>query len=201
MAKTALSTRPAGGSAKPARRRFTVDEYYRMAETGILTPDERVELLNGEIYEMAAMGSRHAGRVSFLSRWLNARLAARAIVRVQLPIHLSAGSEPEPDLAVVLLRKDDPDYDRAHPTPDEVRLVIEIADSSLAYDRDLKLPRYAEAGIPEVWIVDLLSNRVLVYREPEGANYRSVETVGRDGTLAPTAFADLHLPVAELLPE
>jgi Uma2 family endonuclease len=101
--------------ALPSRRRFSVDEYYRMAEIGILGPDERVELLEGDIYAMAAMGSRHASRISFLDRWLNARVGGRAIVRAQFPIHFSSGSEPEPDLALVRLRSEDPDYGQAHP--------------------------------------------------------------------------------------
>jgi Uma2 family endonuclease len=183
----------------PRRRRFNVDEYYRMAEAGILGPDERVELLGGEIYEMAPMGSRHAGRVRFLDHWFDRRLGGRGVVSAQCPLRLSDGSEPEPDLALLRIRPDDPDYDRSHPLPGDVLLVVEIADTSLSYDRDRKLPRYAEAGIPEVWIVDLTRRRLLAWREPSARRYQaSFELAGVD-TVAPLAFPDLRLTVGELL--
>lgn len=200
MAETAAKARTGAGSAPalPARRRFTVDEYYRMAEIGILRPDERVELLDGEVFTMAPIGSRHAGRLNFLAEWFFARLLGRAIVSVQNPVRLSSGAEPEPDLALLRPRPDH--YDRAHPGPDDVLLLIEVADSSLAYDRGRKLPQYAEAGIPEVWLVDLPGNRVFLYRDPSPAGYQTIATLGRGDVLSPAAFPDLRLPVAELLP-
>lgn len=201
MSEAAAKGRPAGGRAEalPARRRFTVEEYYRMAEAGILGPDERVELLNGEIYTMAAIGNRHARCVDFAGEWFIIRLAGRAIVRIQGPVRLSSGAEPEPDLALLRPRADR--YGAARPGPDDILLLIEVADTSLAHDRDLKLPLYAAAGIREVWLVDLTSNQVLVHRDPSPTGYRSVSTVGRDGALTPAAFPDLGMQVAELLPE
>ncbi|MGI8554167.1 MAG: Uma2 family endonuclease [Dehalococcoidia bacterium] len=181
----------------PARRLFNVEEYERMGETGILHEEERVELLDGEILQMAAMGSRHAGCVEFLVEWFIARLAGRVIVRVQNPVRLRPRSQPEPDLALLRPRADR--YRSAHPGPEDVYLIIEVAESSLAYDRDRKLPRYAKAGIPEVWIVDLIGERVSLYRAPHADRYQQISVAERGGTLTPEAFPELSLPVAELL--
>jgi len=199
MSKTKTRRVPASGNTRvlPARRRFTVDEYYRMAEAGILAPDERVELIAGEVFDMAPIGSR-AGCVTFLARWFITRLGERATVIIQSPVRLSDGSEPEPDLALLRPRPDD--YREVHPVPGDVLMLIEVADTSLTYDCEIKLPLYAEAGIPEVWIVDLTSNQVLTYREPSPRGYRTVATLGRGDTLLPAVFTDLALPVDELLP-
>ena len=169
-----------------------------MAEAGILGPDERTELLRGDVYTMAAMGSRHANRVRFCTRWFGVRLGNRAIVSVQCPILLPSSSEPEPDL--VLLRPPEDRYEHAQPGPGDLLLLIEIADTPLAHDRSRKMPLYAEAGIAEAWLVDLTMNRVLIHRHPSPTGYRSVPTIERNGVLVPTAFPDLRLPVADLLP-
>jgi len=182
----------------PRHRRFSVDEYEQMGRVGILRENERVELLGGEIFEMAAMGSRHAARLRFLDHWFGSRLAGRAITSLQSPVRLSDGSEPEPDLALLQPRADD--YEEAHPGPDNVLLLIEVADTSLAYDLQLKLPRYAEAGITEVWIVDLVANRVLGHRDPSPTGYLTTVTLARGDKLTPAAFPELVLAVTELLP-
>ena len=199
MSETDAKKGMAGGrpGVLPARRRFSADEYHRMADAGILGPEERVELLEGDIYTMAAIGSRHARCVDTLAEWLIVRLAGRAIVRIQGPVRLSSGLEPEPDLALLRPRADR--YGEEHPGPGDLLLLIEVADTSLAYDRDLKLPRYAEAGIPEVWLVDLTANQVLIHRDPSGPRYASVSTAGRGDTLTPAAFPDLRLPIDDLL--
>ena len=181
----------------PARRRFTVAEYYHMAKAGILLPDERIELLDGEIFTMAPMRSPHAACVSLLANWFILGVVGRALVRIQLPIRLDRGSEPEPDLAIVTMRADY--YADAHPGPGDVLLIIEVSDTSLAYDRR-KLALYAAAGIPEVWIFDLRGKRALVHRDPQGSRYRWIEMIGRGGTVAPLAFPDLALPLDEILP-
>jgi len=185
-----------GTGISPQRRRFTVDEYYRMAAAGILQADERVELPDGEI-QLAPIGGRHAACVNFLAEWFIRRLADRVWVSIHNPIRLSSGSEPEPEIALLRPRPDR--YARGHPGPDAVLLLIEVADTSLRHDRQTKLPLYASAGIPEVWIVDLERERVLVYRTPHAGSYQHVATVARDGVLSPEAFPDLALRVDELL--
>src|SRR5207247_3212709 len=144
-----------------AHRRFTVDEYYRMAETGILAEDDRVELLDGEIVEMSPIGPRHAATVTRLDHLFNRLVGDRAIVRAQNPVRLDGYSEPEPDIALVTPRADF--YRAEHPTPRDILLIVEVADTSLRYDRHTKLPGYARAGVPEAWLVDLTADRVERY--------------------------------------
>lgn len=182
---------------EPQRRRFTVDEYERMIALGILEEGERVELLRGEIYCMAAMGARHMACVSRSDDLLRAGLPARAVTRVQGPIRLPNGSEPEPDIAVVRRRADY--YQSAHPVLADVYFVIEVADSSLRSDRDRKIPVYAEAGIPESWLVDLPGQQIFVYREPRDGQYRQVTVHRRGDVVTPRAFPDLKLAVDDVL--
>jgi Uma2 family endonuclease len=135
------------------RRLFTADEFHRIAEAGILREDDRVELVDGEIVEMTPIGSHHAACVDRLNVLLQRSVDGRGIVRVQGPIRLDAHSEPQPDLSVLALRTDF--YASAHPTPSNVLLVVEVAETSARYDRDIKIPLYARAAIPETWLVDL----------------------------------------------
>jgi Uma2 family endonuclease len=182
---------------RPRRRLFNVDEYYRMAEVGILSPDERVELIDGEIIEMAAMGSRHGGCVTALTHLLTLRLGERAMVRAQLPARLSDRSEPEPDLALVRPRADF--YRNSHPEIPDVLLLVEVADSSLSFDQRRKLPLYAREGVPETWLVDLQHEQIEVYRRPENGRYQDVQTPARGASLSPSAFPDLRITVDEIL--
>jgi Uma2 family endonuclease len=182
---------------RPVRRLFSVDEYYRMAEAGIFGPDERVELIDGEIIEMAAMGSRHATKVRRLMRRFIVHLGDRAIVSVQSPIRLSSLAEPEPDIAILRPREDE--YDGSHPGPGDVLLLIEVADTSLSYDRGRKLPLYAREGVPETWLVDLLHEQIEVYRRPEHGRYQDVEKFARGARLSPLSFSDLSISVDEIL--
>lgn len=189
--------RPALAVDEAERRLFTVDEYERMAEAGILHEDERVELIEGEIVRMAAIGALHAVCVTDLQNWFVPRLLGRAIVRVQNPVRLLPRSEPEPDILIVRPRADN--YRKSHPGPADVQLLIEVAQSSLGYDRERKLPLYAAAGIPEVWIADLDGERMLVHREPQRRRYASVVTIERGGSLTPAAFPDLTLTLDDAL--
>jgi Uma2 family endonuclease len=183
----------------PVPRPFNVEEYHRMGEAGILHEDERVELLKGAIVCMAAIGVPHAICLRELNWWFSRRLPETVRVRVQDPIHVSEESEPQPDFVIVPYR---PDLDAGgHPNPQDVLLLVEVADSSLAYDRDVKLPLYAAAGIRESWIVDLRAMQVLEFREPRNGRYTESRTVGRDGMLSPLAFPDLILPVAVFIGE
>jgi len=179
------------------KHRFSVKEYYRMAETGVLKPDARVELINGEIIDMSPIGPFHGGLVKRLSRLFNLMAKGRWMVSTQDPVRLDDHSEPEPD--VMLLQPVADDYTSRHPQPKDVFLLIEVADSTLEYDREEKLPAYGRAGIAEVWIVNLQDATIEVYREPHFTGYGS-KTLFRAGAQAkPLAFPDVVVDVAELL--
>jgi Uma2 family endonuclease len=186
----------AGLGALLTRRRFNVDEYYAMARAGILTEDERVELLDGEVVVMTPKGVRHAACVRRLTHTFSRRLAGRAIVQVQDPVRLEGYSEPEPDVA--LLKPPCKRYDNAHPTPDAVLLIVEVADTSLASDRARKLPLYANAGIAEVWIINVEARAIEVYRQPSGARYADVQHL-REGSVTPLAFPGEAIDIDEIL--
>jgi Uma2 family endonuclease len=180
------------------RRRFTVEEYYRMAEVGILTADERVELIEGEIVEMCPIGLRHAACVAQLTRRLVLAAGDRALLWPQNPVRLPRDTEPQPD--VVLLRPRADDYARSPARPQDVLLLVEVADSSYRYDRNVKLALYARAGVPEVWIVDLTRDVIEVFRDPGATTYRSIAPIGRGGTVSPAAFVDIVLAASDLMP-
>ena len=157
------------------RHRWTVDEYRRMGETGTLAPDARVELIDGEIIDMAPIGPLHSGTVNQLNRLLGEAVGATAVVGVQNPVELSNRSEPEPDLTLLRPRADF--YKRALPRASDVLLAIEVADSTLAFDRDDKRSLYARHGVPEYWLVDVNGGRVLTFRDPSGDGYRDESTL------------------------
>lgn len=180
----------------PARRRFTVEEYCAMAEAGILAEDERVELIDGEIIVMPPIGAPHEDGTDRLEDSLKESLRGRARVRVQQSIRLNDDSLPQPDIAVVRLRDD---YHRERPTPADVFLLIELADSSLEQDRAAKLPRYAAAAIPEVWIVNLRARQVEAYADPAGGAYQSRRVATIADRISPLAFPDVELLVSDFL--
>ena len=163
------------------RRRFTRAEYHRMAEVGILRQHDRVELIRGEIVEMAPIGRRHKAFVGNLAQLLMVRLAGRAIVWVQSSVVLAEDTEPEPDLAV--LRRGAVPYKERDARAEDVLMLIEVADSSLAYDRSTKLRLYAEAGIPEYWVVDCAAEAVDVYRSPGPEGYGEVSRAAGVATI------------------
>ena len=181
----------------PTRYRFSIEEYHQMAEAGIFTEDDRIELFDGEIIAMAAIGSPHAKAVSIQHHLLDQALGDRAIVRSQQPILLQPDSEPEPDITVVRARADW--YASRHPGPEDIFLIIEVADTSLTYDRDTKIPRYGREGIPESWLWDLNGKRLFVYQDPGPDGYRSVTVLGRGDTVAPAAFPDVRITVDDVL--
>ena len=177
--------------------RFKVQEYYRMAETGVLRPDARVELLEGRIIDRSPIGPLHGGLVNRLIRIYTQLSQGRWQASAQNPLRLDDHSEPEPDFQ--LLKPSPDDYTNRHPQPDEVFLLVEVSDSTLAYDREEKLPAYGRAGVAEVWIVNLLEGTLEVYRDPHFTGYGS-QTVLRPGDqAAPHAFPDAVVEVAELL--
>jgi Uma2 family endonuclease len=179
-------------------RRFTVEEYHRMGETGILGCEERLELIAGQIVVCEPIGVRHASTVDRLTRLWTSRLGLRAIVRVQNPVQFpEANSELQPD--ILLLRPRDDFYGGAHPRAADVLLLIEVADTTLRLDRRVKIPLYAEVGVGETWLCDIVTGRVEVYREPSAGAYLDTQTLGRSDTLSPVALADVVVRIDELL--
>lgn len=182
--------------AQPVKRRFTVEEYHRMGEAGIFHEDDRVELIDGEIAQMSPIGRPHAFTVMMLTNLLVQAVGGRALVSPGNPVRLTRWTEPQPDL---MLLRPDVDYREEFVEPGHVLLLIEVADTSLAYDRGVKLRFYAQAGIPEVWIVDVEHERVEVYRNPAGESYSAVAVVPRTGGLSPAALPDAHIAAADIL--
>lgn len=188
---------PDGTASSPQPRRFTVAEYYRMAEVGILHPDERVELIEGEILVMPPIGPGHAWDVDITSDFITRRLEERFIVRNQNPIRMSDGSEPQPDIAIMLRRPEG--YGAAHPTPRDVLLVIEVADSSLEYDRGIKVHIYGRGGVPETWVKNLPEDCIERFTEPGPDGYFQHTIHHRGEYLTPVALPEMELAVEDLL--
>ncbi len=186
--------------APPVRetRKFTVAEYYRMAEVGILRPDERVELIEGEIILMPPIGPRHAGDVIRSIRLFSRLDDDRFVIQIQNPLHLADQSEPEPD--VMLLRPRADDYTASHPTPADVLLVIEVADSSLDYDREVKAQIYGRAGVPETLVLNLPEDCIEGFDQPGPEGYAHHTIYRRGDRIRPVSLPDLELAVADLLP-
>ena len=181
----------------PTRRRISVEEYYAMAEAGILAEDERVELIDGEIITMSPIGNEHAASVDAATDFLVPLVTGRAIVRVQGHLRLDEYTQPEPDLAI-LKRRDD-FYRHGAPSADDVLLLIEVADSSLSYDREMKLPLYAGFGIPEVWIANIPARVVEVYTNPTEDGYADSRTHSAGETVSPAAFGDVEVSVCRFV--
>ena len=181
------------------RRKLTIAEYYRMGEAGILSEDDRVELIEGELIAMAPIGSDHSGTVNGLTRLLVLNVGNGGVVAVQNPVRLSDHTEPQPDFSVMRPRADN--YRRSHPRPEDVLLIVEIAHSSLNYDRAIKRPLYARHGIPEYWVVDLAAGEVEVCRDPKGDTYAFVSRIGRGGVLEPALLPGVAISVAAILGE
>jgi Uma2 family endonuclease len=180
-----------------SRRRFTVNDYHRMGEAGILSSRDRVELIDGEIVTMMAIGPRHGASVDRANRALTTTVGTSAIVRVQGSVRLDLFNEPEPD--IVLLRPRADFYASAHPGPADILLIIEVAESSIDYDRDVKTRVYAMAGVPEYWLVDLNEDVVRVHSEPSNGIYRSAASYQRGQSIAPGLLAACTISALDLL--
>lgn len=183
--------------ALSSRYRFSVEDYHRMADSGILGEDDRVELIDGEILTMSPIGSRHIAVVNFLNQHMVSMYQSIALVQVQNPILLGDHSEPEPDLSVVELRDDY--YASGLPTAADTLLVIEVADATLDYDRRIKLPLYARHGIAEAWLVDLVTNRVEVHREPSPEGYQQHQRFDGEQRVVSPGFAEIELTADAIL--
>lgn len=177
--------------------RFTVDQYHQMGEAGVFRPEDRVELIDGEIIEMNPIGDAHAGGVNRLNLTFVERLARRALVAPQNPVYLASHDEPQPDLAILRFRDDF--YASLGPRPEDILLLIEVADSSASYDRRVKAPLYALNGIPEYWLVDLGRGQVVVYRDPSPDGYLSMQVHQRGATLSLVQLPDVTIAVADIL--
>jgi Uma2 family endonuclease len=182
-----------------ARHKLSVEDYHRMGEAGILGPDSRVELIEGEIIDMAPIGSLHASVVTLLTKFLIRNLGEAGVVSAQNPIRLLPASEPQPDLTVLKPRSDD--YRKSHPTAAEVLLLIEVSDTTADYDRRVKVPLYAQYGIQEMWLIDLRAEILEVYTAPAGKGYGSVQRFGKGDSIAPTLVQIAALPLKEIWPD
>ncbi len=181
------------------RHQFNADEYHLMAQTGVLKQNDRVELIHGEIVDMTPIGNDHAGIIDQLAQFFHDATRKQAIVRVQNPIRISDISEPQPDL--ILLRPRSDFYRKGHPGPQDALLLIEVADSSLDFDRNIKIPLYANAAIPEVWIANLTGKSLEVFRNPSKGQYNQTQTFKSPASVSPLAFPDHPLKLADLFPD
>ncbi len=179
----------------PPLMRISCDRYHEMIASGGLREDDRIELINGYLVTKMSIGSLHSGMVNRLNRLLVRLFGDSAIVTIQNPVTIHEYSEPEPDVVVAKFREDF--YADRHPYPEDILLVIEVADTSLAFDREAKIPLYASCGIPESWLVDLIHHEIHVFRRPEGAAYQET-LVFRSGDLLPVPGSTETLAVAEL---
>jgi Uma2 family endonuclease len=179
------------------RHKFTVEEYHRMAEVGLLGEDDRIELLDGEIVDMSPVGAQHAACVKRLGKLLSRVIGDDAMLGVQDPVRLDDTTEPIPDVSILKTRSDF--YASSHPTPADVLLLIEVADSTLPVDRRVKVPLYARAGIPEVWVVNLQQETVEVYSQPGGGAYKVVSTAQRGQAIPLSGFAGVEIHVDDVL--
>ena len=180
-----------------AGRRFTIAEYLALGAASILAKEERVELLDGEIIQMAPIGNRHRNSLNWLDDLMREGIGRRAMVQVQGPIQLDDANAPQPDIAVIRRRSIN---DVGPVLPSDVYLVVEVADSSLEFDLGEKLARYAAAGIPEVWVANLRAGELVINTEPQGAVYANVHVIPLGGRVSPQAFPDVVLELADFIP-
>ena len=184
-------------SLERERYRFTAEQYHEMGEAGIFYTDDRVELIDGEIIKMNPIGDPHAGTVNRLNVELVERIGRTAIVAPQNPVRLAEHQEPEPDLAILRFRADF--YATLGPQPDDILLLIEVADSTVEFDRRVKGPLYARNGIPEYWLVDLTREHVVVFREPDPEGYQSMRAHRRGESLTLAMLPDVTIAVDDIL--
>ncbi|WP_295398954.1 Uma2 family endonuclease [uncultured Thiocystis sp.] len=188
-----LSSRATAPS--PSRHRWSVADYRRMAQSGLLDATDRVELIEGELIDMAPIGCKHAFLVDRLAELLGGGPCANYMVRVQNPVALDTRSEPQPDIALV--NRDN--YSDRHPGPSDIRLIVEVSDTTLLYDRDVKLPLYARVGIPEVWLLDAQSGELTVHREFAEGQYSLIRKPTMNETLSPILLPKVTIRLAEML--
>ena len=179
------------------RRRFSVSDYYLMAEAGILSPHDRVELIDGEIVQMASIGSYHAGCVNYLATFFGHTLGFSVVLNVQNPVRVDEHNEPQPDLT--LLKPRDDFYTQSHPEPGDVLLAVEVSHTTVEFDRDVKAPLYAQAAIPELWLVNLEDGYLDALSQPSDGEYRAARRLSPGDTIAPALLPDARLDVGNIL--
>lgn len=184
-------------SAKINYKKLSVGQYHQMIESGILSERDQVELIKGAIIEMSPVGRRHAACVDRLTELFILSLASKAIVRTQNPIQLSDESEPQPDLAI-LKRRDD-FYSSGHPKPKDISLLVEVSDTTIEFDREVKIPLYAQEGIPEVWLVDLNAQVVEVFQQPTSTGYQRTQLFGCGQTVTLPVFPKIQFTIDQVL--
>lgn len=180
----------------PHRYRLTVAAYHQLGGIGVFNENSRVELMNGELITMPPIGEQHAGHLDRVAQHCFQGAFVKAIVRVQSPIQLDDHSEPQPDLTLLRPREDF--YTHSHPRPEDVLLLIEVSDSTLRYDREVKVPHYARAGVPEVWILDIAHQRLEIYRRPSADGYRQILYPELQEQIAPVLLPELLFSVEQL---
>nr|WP_245817272.1 Uma2 family endonuclease [Hydrococcus rivularis] len=178
-------------------RKFTVEQYHKMAEVGILTEEDRVELIKGEIVEMSPIGLKHAATVNRLNQLFYRKLGDRVLISVQNPIQLTNNSEPQPDLSLLKPRADF--YETKTPEANDIFLIVEVADTTIIYDRDIKIPLYAENGISEVWLIDVNNQSLTIYRQPTPQGYQAIQTLDGNQNLSLLAFPEITINFSEIL--
>ena len=179
-----------------SRRKFTLEQYHKMIEFGILTEEDRVELIRGEIIEMWPIRTKNATCMDFLNQLLSSKLQDRVLITIQRPVELNHNSETQPD--IVLLQPRDDLYVTAHPQPQDILLLIEVAELTVLYDRQEKIPLYAEANIAEVWLIDINEQIVEVYQQPTVIGYQHIEKFTLEQTLSIQAFPEINITVSEI---
>jgi Uma2 family endonuclease len=195
----ALSIASAASESIHNLKSWTVQDYHRMSELGILDPNERTELIDGQITLMVAKGTPHVITLQLLASELLGQLGTTALIRTQDPIHLNDSSEPEPDLVIV--RGEILDYVDRHPQPNDIHLLVEVADSTLNYDCQVKDKTYAKAGISEYWVIDLKNRQFHIFRDPQPTGYASHLILAESQTVSPLAFPDVIIPIGSILPQ
>lgn len=178
------------------RHKLNLDEFHRMVEAGVFTPEQRIELLEGELFDMAPIGPAHSGTTNYLTQALYQVVGTQAVVSVQNPIMLGDDSEPQPDLALLRPRGDF--YKNSHPGADDILLLVEIADTSVSTDRDYKIPLYARHGIPEVWLLDVKHRQLEIHRKPEQGRYQQVYTAKTDESICLSQLPGIELNLQQL---
>ena len=181
----------------PVPKRFRAADFRKMTEVGILPEESGWEVIDGYLIDKMSIGSKHAGTVNELTQSLIILLGRGTIVAVQNPIHIDDYNEPEPDIALLKPREDF--YKKSHATSEDVLLLIEISDSTIEYDREIKKTLYAEAGIVEYWLVNLQNNTIEVYSQPKNGNYRLARILESGETVEASAIENLTLKVDEIL--